>query len=103
MAQISLHLEQGYQYRGNDYWDWWIWLEGSEAELREVQKVVYTLHRTFPNPVRSIEDRDSKFMLKTAGWGVFRVYAQVHKIDGTGIKLQHDLQLEYPDGTPTQA
>jgi hypothetical protein len=42
-------------------------------------------------------------MLKTAGWGGFRVYAQVHKIEGTGIKLQHDLQLEYPDGTPTQA
>src|SRR5881628_3668103 len=103
MSDSTLHLEQGFEYKNEDWWEWWIWLEGSDAELASVDKVVYTLHPTFPKPVRTVDTRKNKFMLKTAGWGTFRVYAQVLKRDGSKLKLQHDLVLEYPDGTPTTA
>ena len=98
---MALKIEQGFQYLDNDYWKWWIWLEGPDAELDKVEKVTYTLHRTFPKPVRVISDRGTKFKLETAGWGVFRIFAQVQMKDGASRRMQHDLVLSYPDGTPT--
>ena len=100
---MSLTIKQGFEYRGNDWWEWWVQLDGRDAELDQVEKVVYTLHRTFPNPVRTVTNRTDAFMLRTAGWGVFRIYATVYRKDGTPLKLYHDLVLEYPDGTRTQA
>jgi transcription initiation factor IIF auxiliary subunit len=87
----------------SDWWKWWIWIEGPENELDQVKQVVYILHRSFPNPVRTIKDRESKFKLETAGWGVFRIHAKVEKQTGETIQLTHDLILEYPDGRRTDA
>jgi len=98
---MALSIKQGFDYQGEDYWNWWIWLDGSDKELDRVASVTYTLHRTFPNPVRTVTDRASKFILKTAGWGVFRIRATVSFKDGDSEQLTHDLRLEYPDGTPT--
>jgi transcription initiation factor IIF auxiliary subunit len=113
---MSVKIEQGSSYEGDrssataptrsgivDYWKWWVWIEGPDSELDQIDHVVYTLHRTFPNPVRTISDRASKFALKTAGWGVFRIHAKVVYKDGRESRLSHDLVLTYPDGTPTTA
>lgn len=100
---MALTIKQGFDYRDNDWWQWWIWLDGTDAELDQVEKVVYTLHRSFPNPVRTVTSRDDNFRLDAVGWGVFRIHATVHRKDGTTQKLQHDLVLEYPDGRPTAA
>jgi len=100
---MALTIKQGFEYRGNDWWDWWVLLDGSKVELDQVEKVVYTLHSTFPNPVRTVSSRAESFMLKAAGWGVFRIYATVHRKEGSPLKMHHDLVLEYPDGTRTQA
>jgi transcription initiation factor IIF auxiliary subunit len=100
---MALQIDQGFEYQGNDYWRWWVWIEGSEAELDQIDRVVYTLHTTFPNPVRAIKDRKSKFRLETAGWGVFRIYARVFRKNGDELPLEHDLVLRYPDGKETAA
>lgn len=100
---MSLKIDQDFEYQGDDWWRWWIWIEGPDAELDEIEKVVYTLHETFPNPVRVVEDRSSKFRLETAGWGIFRIHAKVYLKDGTREKLHHDLELRYDDGRPTTA
>jgi transcription initiation factor IIF auxiliary subunit len=86
-----------------DYWNWWVWIEGPDSELDQIDHVVYTLHPTFPNPVRTISDRASKFTLKTSGWGVFRLRAKVFYKDGNQTRLTHDVELKYPDGSPITA
>jgi transcription initiation factor IIF auxiliary subunit len=100
---MALEIKQGFEYRSNDWWEWWIWLDGPDSEIKQVEKVVYTLHHTFPNPVRTVTSQGDNFKLKTAGWGVFRIYATVCRKDGTTLKLYHDLVLQYPDGSPTTA
>jgi|SRR5215467_556280 len=102
MASKALHLVQDQEYvgdgRDDHYWSWSIWLEGAESELDSVDYVEYTLHPTFPKPVRRIHDRQTNFKLATAGWGVFRIYAKVFNKDGAVIPLQHDLKLYFPSG-----
>ena len=91
-------IEQGFKYVEEDWWKWWVWIEGKEGDLDEIDYVVYTLHSTFANPIRKIEDRSTKFELKTEGWGVFTIYAKLYLKDKSEITLAHDLYLEYPDG-----
>jgi len=100
MEKISekYRIEQDFRYVEEDWWKWWIWIEGEESELDKIDFVVYTLHSTFPNPIRKVEDRSSKFKMKTEGWGVFTIYAKLHLKSKTEITLSHDLYLEYPDG-----
>lgn len=98
---MTLKLKQGARYQDDDWWNWWVELDGPKKELAQVEKVTYSLHRTFPNPVRTIDTPNTNFRLETAGWGTFRIHAQVQMRDGGKLKLHHDLKLYYPDGTPT--
>lgn len=98
---MAIEIAQGFDYQRDGWWKWWIWIEGPDNELDKIDHVVYNLHTTFPNPIRTIRDRDSKFRLETAGWGVFRIYAKVVNKKGQETFLEHDLVLEYPDGTMT--
>jgi transcription initiation factor IIF auxiliary subunit len=100
---MALSIAQDFTYQGDDYWKWWVWIEGSPEELDHVDYVMYTLHPTFPNPVRTVRDRASKFRLDTAGWGIFRLYAMAAHKDGTRTHLDHELKLLYPNGTSTTA
>ena len=100
---MDLKISQQFKYKGDDWWEWCVWLDGHDEDLAAVDHVVYTLHKTFPDPVRKVTDRRTKFRLETGGWGVFRIYAKVAMKDGGVKKLSHDLVLEYPDGTPTTA
>jgi NTE family protein len=97
---VALELAQDSTYVADEYWRWSVWLEPtSEAELDQVDHVVYTLHPTFPNPVQTVRDRSTKFRLTTEGWGTFRLFATVVYIDGTEQVLQLDLRFDYPAET----
>lgn len=62
-----------------------VWLEASPAHLDSVKRVVYKLHPTFKNPTREIFDRESKFELRTNGWGEFEIKAEVYSKDDVCI------------------
>ena len=98
-TNIKYEVQQDYKYEGEDWWSWWIWIEGTDADLDEIDYVIYTLHSTFRNPVRKIEDRKSKFKLETEGWGTFVIYAKIVLKGGEDINLEHELHLTYPDGS----
>src|SRR5438132_3927216 len=98
---MSLKIAQDFDYKGNDWWVWSVWIEGSEEELNNTAQVEYTLHPTFPKPVRATTDRSSKFRLQTAGWGGFTIYAKATHKNGEVTRLEHELELLYEDGTPT--
>ena len=102
-TQNTYWIEQGYKYKGDDYWEWSVWLEAKEAELNKIDYVTYVLHPSFYNPRRDVRDRESKFLLKTSGWGTFTLYAKLHLKNGEELHLEHELHLEYPDGTETTA
>jgi transcription initiation factor IIF auxiliary subunit len=94
---MALGMDQDSEYEGNDFWRWSVSLDGPKAELDKVDHVVYTLHPTFANPVRTVDDRATNFRLETAGWGTFTLYAKVVDKDGNEHHLEHELELYYPD------
>ncbi len=94
---MSYRIAQDYEYVGNDYWRWSAWLEGTEAEMKEVKHVVWILHPSFSQSRVTVEDRANAFRLTTAGWGTFMLRAEVVLLDGTKHSLRHYLKLEYPD------
>ena len=96
----ELSIEQWEKYEGDDWWTWAGWIEGQDKVLDSIKFVEWTLHPTFPDPIRKISDRASKFRLETGGWGVFLIVARVEKKDGTQTKMLHRLTLHWPDGTP---
>jgi transcription initiation factor IIF auxiliary subunit len=100
---VALSIQQSEKYLGNDRWAWSVWLDGSPEDLDSVDHVMYVLHPTFHDPVRSVTDRSSCFRLDTSGWGTFKLLAKVVHKDGEETELKHDLVLLYPDGTPTVA
>jgi hypothetical protein len=81
---------------GNKRWDWTVFIRGSEEDLARVRCVEYTLHPTFPDPVRTICQRGAgpnAFPLSTNGWGTFRVHIRVMLKDGEDLKLAHQLEF----------
>jgi transcription initiation factor IIF auxiliary subunit len=101
---VPLRIAQDATYEGHDYWRWSVWLDASDSELDEVDHVVYTLHPSFPSPVRTVADRSTRFRLETGGWGTFMLYARVFKKNGGEENLEHDLKLYYPsDQSPAPA
>lgn len=100
---MSLRIAQDEKYSDEDWWNWSVWIEGEPEELDAINYVQYTLHHTFPKPVRRVSDRTTQFRLQTGGWGTFTIYAKAVRKDGVEIALQHELQLHYPDGNVTLA
>ncbi len=90
---------QSSKYEGDDWWNWSLWIDAEEAELNKIDNVIYNLHFTFKDPVRVVKTRKNKFKLDSSGWGIFTIYVRINFKDETVIDLEHELELEYPDGT----
>jgi transcription initiation factor IIF auxiliary subunit len=75
------------------YFDWSVFVVAPDEELDQIEFVTYFLHPTFPNPVRNVFDRASKFALNACGWGTFEVAALLHLRDGTTAIVTHELDF----------
>ena len=91
-------IDQHYTYAGNDFWDWSVWIKAADKDIDKIDHVIYTLHYTFPNPVRKIDERKDNFKLNASGWGTFTIYARLNFKDESILELEHELELYYPDG-----
>ena len=98
MAKDILKLGQSEHYAGDDWWNWSVWLEAPPKDLEQIDHVEYTLHPTFPKPVRRVSDPSTKFKLDTGGWGTFTIRAKAVMKNGKEVPLIHDLKLHYPSG-----
>ena len=92
-----MRIKQDASYEGGDRWKWSVWVDAPDEELQQVEYVEYTLHPTFPDPVRHIEDRKTRFRLESSGWGEFTVRALVVNKKGDKKYLHRWLRLEYPN------
>lgn len=96
---MSIRVEQTSAYTGNNRWSWQIWLSGPAEDLDQIDHVTYTLHPSFPNPVRNVASRENGFLLMSSGWGEFKIFLDVTRKDGSSEILSHELKLEPPTET----
>src|SRR5438046_8686803 len=82
-----------------DWWSWKVWLDGTDETLDQVDSVKYLLHPTIPNPVRIVDNRQSKFELSARGWGEFAITAHVSTKTGETISLEHWIEFKHPGET----
>jgi hypothetical protein len=94
---MTIQVKQDSNYRGNSWWNWSVWLDGTDEELGQIEYVEYTLHPTFPQPVHRIANLETGFQLKTSGWGSFMISLEIKYKDGGSKKLTHWLMLNYPN------
>lgn len=69
--------------------------EGKEIPAKILDKVTYTLHPTFANPIRVIKQQP--FKIEEQGWGEFDIPISIHILGINGKpgerKFQHDLNF----------
>ena len=99
----EFEIQQSEDYQGDNWWKWSVWLEGSDDDLNGVEYVEWTLHPTFPDPIRRQVNRSEKFRLDTGGWGTFPIRALIQMKDGTSLRLMHRLKLYYPKDKITRS
>jgi len=100
---MSIKIRQATDYKGGNWWQWSIWLDGTAKDLEAVDHVTYTLHPTFANPVRRIDTRRNGFRLDSAGWGEFEMYLDIALKDGRTRKRTHYLKLQDSEKTEVVA
>ncbi len=80
-----------------DWWDWTVFIVGDNATLKEIKCVEYTLHPTFPDPVRKICTKGSTsgkgFFLSSSGWGTFIIKVKIMFKDGDVREFKHQLRF----------
>ena len=83
-------------YRGNDQWEWTIFIKATPDVLNSIEYVQYTLHHTFDDPIQRVNkttDPDHPFGLTRTGWGVFQVPVKVVFKSGDAISLSYMLRF----------
>ena len=95
-SPVNFFVAQSQKYERENWWRWSLWIEGSAAELDEIRSVTYRLHPTFPEPIRIVTDRASKFQLRCSGWGIFLIPVKVRLKNGKTVALAHQLQFSFP-------
>jgi transcription initiation factor IIF auxiliary subunit len=73
---------------------WCMFVDGTWAELSEIREIEYTLHPSFPDPVRVIREPMNCFALQSQGWGEFNIRARVMLADDSVVKKTFYLKLE---------
>ena len=101
-SSYSKMVKEGPQH--NQY-SWCVFVDEEAEVLERIKSVEYTLHPTFPDPVRTVTDRSTRFALFSSGWGEFRMKAAVTFTDGTQEEQSFHLELfkdNWPGEKPPQ-
>lgn len=91
---MNIQVQQRSQYQIVGWWRWSVWLEGPQEDLDQIEYVEYTLHPTFPKPVRRITNRRTNFCLSASGWSEFTIYIDIKLKNEEILKREHRLILE---------
>jgi transcription initiation factor IIF auxiliary subunit len=73
---------------------WSVLIETEPAQFRkEIKKVIYHLHPTFPNKDVVRTNESEGFMLTTQGWGEFIITVELVLYDNRRLVVEHYLSL----------
>jgi tetratricopeptide (TPR) repeat protein len=79
------------------WFDWEIHLETADKNLlSSIDHVKYTLHPTFKHPIRVINERVGGFILRSNGWGEFRITVEINLKNNKKFEKYHWLKLSGP-------
>jgi hypothetical protein len=81
---------------GNNRWNWTVFIKGGRDDMEHIKCVEYTLHPSFPNPVRRVcapGDPQRPFGLSAKGWGTFSIGIRVFMKDGSHEDFKHQLKF----------
>lgn len=95
-AAQDISVSNTARFIGNGRYDWTVFLVAAPAVLRSIASVEYTLHPTFPNPVRKVTNPSGGFALSASGWGEFNILVRITFKDGRVRSSQHWLSLQAP-------
>ena len=90
----------------NDWYEWCVFVDEKPEVLQRIKSVEYTLHPSFPNPIRRVLDESSRFALFSSGWGGFDIAIDVEWKDDSQTKTIFPLRLAanaWPTKSPPQA
>jgi transcription initiation factor IIF auxiliary subunit len=79
-----------------DYFDWEVYVDEADQVLESIKHVVYFLHKTFPDPIRTISRKEEGFVLKSRGWGEFEIGIQIFFKNGETSQQAYHLDLSKP-------
>jgi len=93
----SMWIQKKYDY---NWYEWCVFVLGTEEELAAIESIKYTLHPSFPEPVRVIKNRSNCFALFSSGWGAFTLGVEATFTDGSTSNMTHfvDLLKSWPRG-----
>jgi transcription initiation factor IIF auxiliary subunit len=97
VAQENITVSNTSKYLGDGRWDWTVFVKAQQPVLNKIQCVEYTLHPTFPNPIRrvcALGNPSNAFALRTNGWGTFLIKIRVLYRDKSVQQLQYNLVLK---------
>jgi len=80
----------------NNEWKWTAYMTGPPEQIAKIHCVRYTLHPTFPDPVREVcgtSDLKHPFALSASGWGTFNLRGRILFKDGSSSELTHFLKF----------
>jgi transcription initiation factor IIF auxiliary subunit len=81
-------------HTGEQQFQWSVLIETEPAQLRkEIKKVIYHLHPTFPNKDIVKTNESEGFMLKAQGWGEFIITLELVLYDNRRLVVEHYLSL----------
>ena len=72
---------------------WCVFVDGSPAEIDDIRQVEYTLHPSFPDPVRVVDDARHCFALQSQGWGTFQIRTRITYRTGEIVRQGFSLKL----------
>ena len=81
---------------GGNRWDWTVFIDPRSNDLNRIKCVEYTLHHTFPDPVRIVCSKgnvDRPFALSSNGWGTFLIRVRALYKDGSVRVFGHQLHF----------
>ena len=96
----QVRMDNTARYAGSGRYDWTVFIEAEKSDLDSIAYVEYTLHPSFPEPVKRISDPNTNFALSANGWGEFSVKGKVVFKDGRKFYREHWLRFEKREKEP---
>jgi transcription initiation factor IIF auxiliary subunit len=90
IGQFSRYVRSRYDRR---IYAFCLYIDAKQEVLEEIDEVLYTLHPTFPEPVRRHRNVETCFALQSDAWGTFPSTCEVHWKDGRVDLLGYQLDL----------
>lgn len=78
------------------WYEWTVYIDGSDDSIERIACVQYTLHPSFPDPRQLVcepGDGPRRFALKREGWGAFNVGIRLFLKSGPVQEMSHQLRF----------